>query len=95
MKTLLGLALAAVIIIPAHASMRATAPVGGAPIVKVEGGCGPDEHRAPDGACRHDEHHGEMRREERRHEEIRHEERRREERHEEHRREERRREEHR
>jgi hypothetical protein len=55
MKTLLGLALASVIIIPAQAAMRAPSLVGDAPIIRVEGGCGPYEFRSPDGFCRRKE----------------------------------------
>lgn len=75
MKTLLGLALASVIIIPAQAAVRGPVLIGENPIVRVEGGCGANEFRAPDGACRHREgEHREMRREEHRREEVRREE---------------------
>jgi hypothetical protein len=84
MKTLLGLALASVIIIPAQAAMRAPSLVGDAPIIRVEGGCGPYEFRSPDGFCRRkEESRRELRHEERREERRR--EARREERREEHR----------
>jgi opacity protein-like surface antigen len=52
-KTVLGLALAFGLTVPAQAAVM-VAPVGiaNAPVIEVYGGCGPYGHRGPWGGCR-------------------------------------------
>ncbi len=53
MKAVFALIMAAALISPAQAALKLAPPAShGGAIILVEGGCGPDYHRGPEGRCR-------------------------------------------